>query len=145
MFGVCILLGSALSPVVRRRLPEHAVVVLEMWTWCSCAAFLAWPSVYVLTACLVPPALAIPSTDSVVHALRIALTPDRLLGRAESARSTISVMILPLGPLAAGLLIADVSERAAIGLFAGTAFALALWGTLSPALRTTPSLADLGS
>ena len=143
VFGACILLGSLLSPLVRRRLPTYAVVVLEMWTWCCCAAFLARPSVYVLAASLVPPALAIPSTDSVVHALRIALTPDRLLGRVESVRSTISVLILPLAPLAAGLLIEDVSERAAVGLFTACAFALALWGTLSPAIRIVPRLESL--
>jgi len=143
VFGACILVGSLLSPYVRRALPTHAVVVLEMWTWCCCAAFLAWPSVYVLAACLVPPALAIPSTDSVVHSLQIGLTPDRLLGRVDSVRITISVIILPLAPLAAGFLIADVSERAAVALFATCALALALWGTLSPAIRTAPSLEEL--
>ena len=47
-------------------------------------ALLVWPSVYVLVAGILPTALAIPSTDSVVHGYRIAMTPDRLLGRAES-------------------------------------------------------------
>src|SRR5882724_591447 len=61
-----------------------------------------------------PTALAIPSTDSVVHGYRIAMTPDRLLGRAESVRSTISLLIAPLGPLAAGLLLGAVSARATI-------------------------------
>ncbi|MGH2935840.1 MAG: MFS transporter [Gaiellaceae bacterium] len=143
VFGACIFVGSLLSPFVRRTLPTHAIVVLEMWTWCCCGAFLVYPSVYVLAASLVPPALAIPSTDSVVHALQIGLTPDRLLGRVDSVRTMISVLILPLAPLGAGLLIADVSERAAIALFTSCALALALWGTLSPAIRTAPSLDNL--
>ena len=54
---------------------------------------------------LLPAAVAIPSTDSVVHGYRIAMTPDRLLGRSESVRSTISLLIAPLGPLVAGLLL----------------------------------------
>ena len=61
---------------------------------------------------ILPTALAIPSTDSVVHGYRIAMTPDRLLGRSESVRSTISLLIAPLGPLTAGVLLGAVSARA---------------------------------
>ena len=141
-FGACLLLGSFVSPLVRRLLPVRAVLLLELWTWLGCAAFLVWPSMYVLTASILPTALAIPSTDSVVHGYRIAMTPDRLLGRAESVRSTISLLIAPLGPLAAGLLLA-VSARATIAVFAGFGLVLAVWGTLSPSIRDAPSLDDL--
>jgi hypothetical protein len=37
-------------------------------------------------------------------------------------------------------LISDVSARAAIAMFAVSALALAIWGTLSRSLRTAPSL-----
>ena len=142
-FGACLLVGSFLSPLVRRLLPVRAVLVLELWTWVGCAAFLVWPSVYVLTAGLLPTALAIPSTDSVVHGYRIAMTPDRLLGRAESVRSTISLLIAPLGPLAAGLLLGAVSARATIAVFAAFGLVLAVWGTLSPSIRAAPELDQL--
>ena len=42
-----------------------------------------------------------------------------------------------------GVLIAEVSARAAIAVFAAVALVLAVWGTLSPSLRTTPSLDKL--
>jgi hypothetical protein len=142
-FGACLLLGSFLSPLVRRLLPVRAVLVLELWTWLGCAVFLVWPSVYVLTACLLPTALAIPSTDSVIHGYRIAMTPDRLLGRAEAVRSTISLLIAPLGPLTAGVLIGAGSPRLAIAVFAAVGVLLAAWGTLSPSIRAAPSLDDL--
>ncbi|HEV2919790.1 MAG TPA: MFS transporter, partial [Actinomycetota bacterium] len=99
-FGGCVLLGSFLAPRVSRVLSVRAVLLLELWTWPGSALFLIWPNVYVLTAAILPTALAIPSTDSVVHGSRIAMTPDRLLGRTESAWSTISLLIAPLGPLA---------------------------------------------
>jgi Transmembrane secretion effector len=142
-FGACLLLGSFLSPVVRRVLPVRAVLVLELWTWLGCVLFLVWPNVYVLTAGILPTALAIPSTDSVVRGYGVAMTPDRLLGRAEAARSTIALLIAPVGPLAAGLLLANVSARAAIGVFAAFALVLALWGSLSPSIRAAPSLEEL--
>jgi hypothetical protein len=142
-FGGCLLLGSLLSALVRRLLPIRAVLLLELWTWLGCAAFVVWPSVYVLTAGLVLTGLAIPSTDSVVHGYRIAMTPDHVLGRAESVRSTISLLIAPLGPLVAGALLGTVSTRATIAVLAAFGLALALWGTLSPSIRTAPSLDQL--
>lgn len=142
-FGVGVLAGAFLSPLVRRLLPVRGVLLLELWTWTGCAMFLVWPDVHVLALSILPTALAIPSTDSVVHSYRYALTPDRLQGRVGSVWSTIGLVIAPLGPLAAGLLLEVVSARATIAVFAAVGLVLALWGTLSTALRAAPRLADL--
>jgi hypothetical protein len=114
--------------------------LLEFWAWLGCAAFVVWPSVYVLIAGLLPAAIAIPSSDSVVHGYRIAMTPDRLLGRSESVWSAISLLTAPFGPLMASVLLGLVSARATIGFFAAFVLALAVWGTLSPSIRAAPSL-----
>jgi MFS family permease len=142
-FAGGLLLGSFASGFVRRTLPVRRILLLELWTWLGCAAFVAWPNVYVLAASILPTAFAIPSTDSVVTAYRIAMTPDRLLGRSESVRSTIALLIAPLGPLTAGALLDSVSARATIAVFAAAALVLALWGTLSEPIRRAPSLDDL--
>ena len=142
-FGGCVLLGSFLSPLVRRALPVRGVLLLELWTWTGCALFVVWPNVYVLTASILPTALAIPSTDSVVDGYRIAMTPDRLLGRVESVRSMIALLIAPLGPLAAGVLLDTVSARVTVAFFAAFGLVLAVWGTLSPSIRAAPSLDEL--
>ena len=144
VFGGCLLLGSFLSPVVRRLLPVRGVLVLELWTWTGSALYVVWPNVYVLAAAILPTALAIPSTDSVVHGYRIAMTPDRLVGRVESVWSTISLLIAPLGPLVAGVLLDQVPGRAAVAVFAAFGLVLAAWGTVSPSIRTAPSLEELG-
>lgn len=142
-FGACLLLGAFLSPLIRRLLPVRAVLLLELWAWVGCAVFLVSPNVYVLTASILPTALAIPSTDSVVTGYQLAMTPDRVLGRAGSVRSTIALLPAPLGPLTAGFLLDASSERAAIAVFAAFGLVLALWGTLSPAIRQAPSLDEL--
>jgi MFS family permease len=143
VFGAGILVGSFLSPLVRRRLPVRGVLLLELWTWTGCGLFVVWPNVYVLTASILPTALAIPSTDSVVHSYRYAMTPDRLIGRVASVWATIGLAIAPLGPLVAGLLLEEVSARATIAVFAAAGLGLALWGTLSAAIRAAPSLREL--
>ena len=143
MFGAGLVLGAFLSPLVRRRLPVRGVLLLELWTWTGCGLFLVWPSVYVLAASIVPTALAIPSTDSVVNGYQLAMTPDRLQGRVASVRSTIILVIAPLGPLAAGVLLDVTTARSTIAVFAAAGLVLALWGTLSPSIRTAPSLDEL--
>jgi hypothetical protein len=75
LFGAGVLLGSFFSPLVRRALPARAVVVLELWTWPGCALYLVWPSVYVLALSILPTALVIASTDSIVNSYRLAMTP----------------------------------------------------------------------
>jgi MFS family permease len=142
-FGACTLLGSLASPLFRRTLSVRSILLLEFWTGLGTVLFLVWPNVYVLTASILPQAVSLPVTDSVVNGYRVAITPDRLLGRVESVRTNISLLIAPLGPLLAGFLLAAFSARAAIAFFLATTVTLALWGTLSPAIRKAPRLDEL--
>lgn len=143
VFGVFLLVGSVIAPFMRRILPTHALIVLEFWTWAGCALFLVWPSVYVLTASIVPTALAIPTTDSIVWPYQLSLTPDRLVGRTAAAISSLTSGAGALGPLLAGFLLASVSARTTVAVLAGFGLAMAVWGTLSPAIRAAPSLDEL--
>src|SRR5207244_1292037 len=130
-FGACTLLGALASPLFRRAFSIRTILLLEFWTGLGTAAFLARPSVYVLLVGLLPQAVVLPVTDSVVNGYRIAVTPDRLLGRVESARRTIAVLAAPLGPLAGGLLLGAVSARTTVAVFGAFTLALALSGTFS--------------
>ncbi len=143
-FGAVTLVGSLASPLMRRRFTMRAIIWIELVVSLTIAAFLAWPSVYVLAAATLPQAFAIPVTNSVVVGYRVAVTPDRLLGRVESARSAVSLLIAPLGPLAAGLLLSATSARATVACFLGFCVALLLYGVGSPAIRHAPSLDELG-
>jgi MFS family permease len=142
-FGAATLVGSIASPLFRRALSVRAILLLELWTGLGITAFIVWPNVYVLAAAMVVQGVTLPVTDSVVEGYRIAVTPDRLLGRVESARSTIALVAAPLGPLVAGLLLESTSASATIAFFAVFTLALAVWGTLSPSIRGAPSLDEL--
>jgi MFS family permease len=142
--GVASLIGSGASPWFRRVLSVRAIMLLEYVTWFGAWVFVAWPSVYALLAVIIPFGFAAPITDSVVEGYRVALTPDRLLGRVETARTTISWLATPLGPLAAGLLLQHFSAQATMAVFALFALSLLAWGALSPVIRAAPSLSELG-
>ena len=142
-FAAGLLLGSALARPFRRRFSSRRILLIELWAWLGSSLFIAWPSVYVLAAAILPQAVAMPITDSVVHAYRVAVTPDRLLGRAESAWSMIALLATPLGPLLAGVLLSTVSPRETVAVFTAATVTLALWGTLSPSIRQAPSMDEL--
>jgi len=141
--GASSLLGSLLSPLARRFLSIRTIMLLEFTSWFGAWLFVAWPNVYSLLALIVPFGLTAPITDSVVDGYRIAMTPDRLLGRVETARTTIAQLALPFGPLVAGVLLEHVTARITIALFAASALGLFVWGALSPAIRSAPSLSEL--
>jgi predicted MFS family arabinose efflux permease len=139
-FSAAILVGSTLSATVRRRLRVRAVVLMEAYTGLLTVAFLFHPGIYVLVAAVLPQAFVLPITDSYVIAHRIAVTPDRLLGRVEAVRMTIARGAAPLGPLLAGVLLSAASERATVGAFLALTATVAVLATASRALATPPPL-----
>ena len=144
-FGTCLLAGSLLSPIARRHLSMRTILWIELVAWMGSAAFLVRPSVFVLVVGILPQGIAMPMTDSVVVGYRIAVTPDRLLGRVEAVRSSIALSITPLGPLVAGFLLEKISARETIAFFCLFNVVLLLWGVLSPAIRHAPSLGDIAT
>ena len=138
--GATTLLGSVASPLLRRFLPMRAILLSEFWMALIYAAFLVRPSVYVLAAAFSVHAFCFPNTDSAVAAYSYTLIPDRLLGRAMAASSTLRAVTTPLGPLAAGLLLTRFSARTSVAILAAPVVAAAVLGTLSASMRDLPSL-----
>jgi hypothetical protein len=138
--GGMLLIGSIVSPLLRRLFPMRAILLSEFWMALVFAAFLVYPNVYVLAAAASLHAFWFPSTDSAMQAYSYALIPDRLLGRAMAASNTLRAVSAPLGPLAAGLLLSHTSPRLAILTLAAPVVIAAFLGTVSPALRDLPSL-----
>ena len=138
--GVALLLGSTLSPLLRRRFPMRAILLSEFWMALIYVAFLVYPSVYVLAVCVSLHAFWFPNTDSAIQAYSYMLIPDRLLGRAMAAATTLRAASAPLGPLVAGLLLAHTSPQVAIAVLAAPVVIAAIVGTLSDSIRNLPSL-----
>ena len=136
VFAACVLVGSGLAPLVRRRLSVRAIVLCEVYLGTVVLLFVAWPNVYVLAAAILPQAVVFPITDSVVFSRRIAVTPDRLLGRVDSVRILIARTAQPLGPLLGGLAISLASARVAVGVFATINLASAVIATRVRSLST---------
>jgi hypothetical protein len=143
LVGATTLLGSLATPFVRRVLPMRAILLSEFWAAFGYVAFLVWPNVYVLAAAFAAQAFCFPNTDAAIVAYNYALIPDRLLGRALSVSDTLRVLAAPLGPLAAGLLLASASPRWTVAVLMSATLAVALPATLSASIRDVPPLEAL--
>lgn len=143
LVGVTTLAGSLASPVLRRFLSLHTIVLSEFWAGLAFLPFFVWPSVYVLAFAFAAQAFCFPNTDSAIAAYWYALTPDRLVGRVMSVSNTLRVLAVPLGPVAAGLLLTHASPRATVAVFTGWTLAAALVGTFSSSIRSAPPLGEV--
>jgi hypothetical protein len=138
--GVALLAGSTLSPLLRRLFPMRAILLSEFWSGLVFAAFVAFPSVYVLAAAASLHAFWFPNTDSAMTAYSYTLIPDRLLGRAMAASNALRAVTAPLGPLVAGVLLGHASPRLTVVALAAPVVVAAAIGTLSASIRDLPSL-----
>ena len=138
LVGATTLLGSLISPLLRRAFSLRAILLSEFWSALAYVAFLAYPSVYVLAAALATQAFCFPNTDSAVSAYSYALIPDRLLGRALAASNTLRAAAGPFGPLAAGLMLSALSARTTVGIAMAATLGAAVAGTASSAIRQAP-------
>jgi Transmembrane secretion effector len=141
--GLTTLAGSIASPLLRRVLSLPHILLSEFWAVYGVIAFFIWPNVYVLAAALAVQAFCFPNTDAAINAYRYAMTPDRLVSRVVTVATTIVVAVMPLGPLAAGFLLDNVSAQLTIFLLTVGTMVAAVIGTLSRAVRELPPLAEV--
>ena len=142
-FGACSLFGSSLAPRVQRLLSMRAIIIGSVWVPLTISLFVLFPSVYVLLAVIVPMMTFLPTTNATVIGYRVAVVPDPLTGRVNSAARTIALGGAPFGPLSAGLLLSATSPRLTIAAYALFLVVPALIGTWSPSIRNAPSLSEL--
>ena len=142
-FGACSLVGSAFAPYLQRRLSMKAIIIASVWVPLTISFFVLVPNVYVLLAVIVPLMVFTPTTSATVIGYRVAVVPDRLTGRVNSAARTIALCGAPLGPLSAGLLLSATSPRLTIAVYALFLVVPAVIGTWSPSIRNAPSLSEL--
>ena len=142
-FGLCSLAGSALSPRLQKLLGMRAIVVGSYWIQLLVAAYVVYPSPYVLLGAFLPSAFFAPTLNAVIIGYRVAVTPDHLTGRVNSVARTIAVFGAPFGSLAAGFLLASFSARTTMAVFTIMLVLLTAFATLSPSIRDAPSLDEL--
>jgi MFS family permease len=143
VFGASALLGSLVAPRAARALSMRTIMLLNQWLNGLFVLYLLFPSPYVLVACVLPVAFVGPWLNAVVIGYRTAVTPDHLVGRVSSVARNIALLAQPLGPLVAGLLLGAFGDEVTVLVLALVCLCLATISTLSPSIRSSPSLDEL--
>jgi hypothetical protein len=116
-------------------------VIGAIWLWAVTTALLvAVHSTVVLGVLAGVEALVGPSWNVIVGSYRYALVPDRLLGRVSSAGSLVSWGMIPLGSLAAGLLLQAYGTRTTFLVLTAIFVAVAIVASSARTIRDAPRL-----
>jgi predicted MFS family arabinose efflux permease len=118
LFGVGGLVGALAAPAIARRVAVPVIVIGAFWVEAAAVAALATTHRPLVLGAIV--ALAVfpaPTWNATVVGARLTLTPDRLRGRVNSAARLLSGSMVPLGALAAGLLVTATGTTATLLVF----------------------------
>ena len=141
--GAFSLLGSVAAPRFLRLLPMRTVLVLSAWLSLGMVAFVIEPNVFVLVVGTAPLIFFNPTVNAMVIGYRVAIVPDRLQGRVNSVARSLALLAFPLGPVAAGLLLASYSARTTAALLLAGFVILAIVTTVNRPIRGAPSFDEV--
>lgn len=138
--GVGSLAGSFLAPAVSRRVEARRVILGITWVSACLVPLMAIaPSALWVGALLAGCCVLAPIANVVMGSARMALTPDHLQGRVQSASGLVAGCAAPLGPLAGGLLLDRAGPAVAYLSFGAVMAVLAVVSVRSRGLHLLPS------
>lgn len=135
--------GALLAPRIQRRFSFGQVIV--GLTWFLVGIFLLFagaPSLVAIAAILIVFFTIMPSYDTVQYSYRLALIPDALQGRVNSAFRLVALGMAPLGVALTGVLIERIGATSTLLFFAAWLLAVAILTTLNRHVRTAPPIAQ---
>ena len=140
--GIGGILGAALAPRIQRRLSFGQAIIGLCWFHVVIFGLLAVVSrsVALVAAVLTLFFLVEPTYNTVQYSYRLALTPDALQGRVNSAYRVVSQGMRPLGLAVTGVLIERVGVVATALALGGWLIAVSLVTSLNAHVRHAPAL-----
>jgi predicted MFS family arabinose efflux permease len=138
------LAGALLAPWLQPRVRTPVLIVVFLWMVVGLVAVAAvLPAGYAVAAPLAVAVLLAPSLNAASFGYQVAITPDAMQGRVDSAIGLLSLGLQPFAPLAAGLFVAAWGGQWAFAVFAGVLAVAAVVGTASRGIRTMRPLEEL--
>jgi MFS family permease len=144
MFGIYSgggLLGALVAGRLLRWLSPRGVMIGVNWAWAALLPlFAVVPHPLLLGVVGAATAFPGPAWNVMFGAYSLLLVPDEMRGRVGSAVSAVSGGVLPLGSLAAGLLLHHAGALPAVLVLSGVMALTAAAATASRAVRRAPDL-----
>jgi MFS family permease len=137
--GVAGIAGAAIAPALIARFRTGRLTMAMGWAMGPITLPMAlWLDVRVIAAALALIMVINPASNAATGAYRIAVTPDELTGRVQSAMQFASMATMPLAPLLAGVLMGRLGGRDAGLALVALSLVVALIPTCSAAVRSVP-------
>ncbi len=133
------ILGAIVAPAIIERLSTGGLTVAVAWSQVVLVVPLAlWSHWGTVAAALAVVLLLNPAGNAGMSSYRISVTPPELIGRTQSFSQFVSMSMLPLAPVGAGLALVALGGRDATLLMGGLCALVALIPTLSRTIRSVP-------
>ena len=137
--GVCGLLGAVVAPAIIDRFATGRLTIVIAWSFTP----LVVPMVFFNNPAVVAAALGLglflnPAGNAGIQSYRLAVTPAELQGRIQSTSQFVSMSVMPLAPVLAGVLLAGLGGGPAVAVLGVLVMAVALIPTTSAAVRAVP-------
>ena len=130
------LLGALLAPWLQPRVRTQVLIVAFLWVIVVLVGLAAVvPGTYTVAALLALAILPGPTINAGLFGYQIAITPDAMQGRVDSAINLLAMCLAPLAPLLGGLLVARLDGHWAFAVFAGILAVAAVIATFSKGIR----------
>lgn len=136
-------LGAVLAPRIQRRFGFGQVII--GLTWFSVGVFFLFAgaqSLVAIAAILIVFFTVMPSYDTVQYSYRLALIPDALQGRVNSAFRLVALGMQPLGLALTGVLLERIGATSTLLFFGVWLLAVAILTTLNRHVRAAPPVAQ---
>ncbi len=150
LIGLMLALGSlgglfGTFPATRLQRRFSGGIILIAVAWIEAALyplFAIVPTVILLGVVYALIIVSIPTSNAVVLSHRLALIPDHLQGRVNSAVRMITYGGAPLGTAAAGVLLQTMSGATVVLIFAAIMIAVAVATTFNPHVRNLQPISE---
>lgn len=130
------IVGAALGGRIQRRFALGHIITASTWTAVVCMPLYALaPNIWVLGAIAACVFFSIPAYSVAVLSYRLALIPDALQGRVNSAVRLLAFGFQPLGSFLAGVLLERIGAVPTVWVFSAIALTLGLMVLSNATLR----------
>ncbi|MEV6300063.1 MFS transporter [Actinoplanes sp. NPDC051861] len=141
VYSVGGLLGALAATRLHRVLSARTIIIGINWVWAALLPLLAFTTnPFQIGAIGAACAFVGPLWNVVILTYASVVVPNELLGRVMSAGQTLTWGVMPIASLGAGYLLTAVGPTASVWALAAVMLAAALAATLTPAIRTMPTL-----
>jgi MFS family permease len=139
--GIGYIFGSLLAPLLQKRVSFGQAVIGNVWIlallW---PLYMIMPNILMLSALTTLQFLTAPVYNVVNASYRLALVPDELQARVNSAVRMISFASTPLGVAATGILIQTIGTSGTVLAGAGVLILMAILAAASNHVRHAPRI-----